>query len=73
MIFVDDYTRRKFTRFLHEKRDTTEALKIFIADVATPARTKIGIIRTDEGRKIEVHFQELLDELAITHKRIPTV
>lgn len=37
MLFVDDYTRMKFIRFLRKKSDTKEARKNFIADVAMPA------------------------------------
>ena len=68
-MFVDDYIRMKWKIVLQKtKSSTVEALMSFIADVATPARLKIGMIRTGKQGESEDRFKKKLKLLGIYHE-----
>ena len=67
MMFVDDYIRMKW-KIVLQKHSTVEALMSFLADVSTPARLKIGIIRTYKQGEYEDRFEEELKLLEIYHE-----
>ena len=55
IIFVDYYSRLKWTGFL-QKSNPVEPFMSSIADVATSAALKIGTIRTDKRSESEGRF-----------------
>lgn len=66
-VFVDDFTRMKWTRHMRDKSDTTEALKSFLAHVIMLAGLKIEVIHTDEGVEFQGNFQQLNTPFLLPH------
>ena len=65
MLYVNDFTRFKFIRFLEHESDAAKELRELVAEHIAPASIKIGIVRTDGGGEFGGEFQSLLEELEI--------
>ena len=53
VIFVDDCTRFKVTKFVKKKSDTTAALLSLVADYIIPQKLPIKCVGTDNGGELE--------------------
>lgn len=49
MTFIDDFTRKTWVYFLHEKSEAFITFKFFKANVEKEIRTSITCLRTDQG------------------------
>nr|GEV07586.1 retrovirus-related Pol polyprotein from transposon TNT 1-94 [Tanacetum cinerariifolium] len=69
LVIVDDYSRYTWTRFLKDKIEAFDQLKIFSKKIQNQLGCTIVSIRTDHGREFdnEVQFKEFCNASVITH------
>ena len=71
MLYVDDFTRFKFIRFLKHKTHAAKELRKLVAEHIARSGIKIGTVRTDGGGELEGEFQSILKELVIKRETTP--
>lgn len=69
LTFIDDYTRKVFVYFLHNKSDVFTKFKEFKALVENQLTLKIKCIRTDNGKEyLSNEFSDYLKKTGIIHQ-----
>ena len=70
MTFIDDRSRKSWVFLLTTKSETFNCFKIWKAKVENQKKTKIKILRSDNGGEyLSEEFQEFLRQYGITHQR----
>lgn len=70
VVFIDDYSRKKFVYCIKHKSEVCDIFKGFKAHVEKQTGRKIKVIRTDNGREyVNREFCNFLREEGIVHQR----